>query len=201
MRILTPRSIPTLRSKRQSTGVVLLVALILLLVISIGSTVGVKVAMNSSSIAIGLRGTNEAQQAADLALRWCEMQVRLAVSGQAAAPAANFNLIPKGRALITDWQDFGDFSTNARPVPGIVMAAAGFPALPVPQCMVMESDAWAGLPEDDKNKTGANSSAPEYRNFQVTVRGLSRDFVEGTNGEDRGSEVWLQSNLAISARN
>jgi Tfp pilus assembly protein PilX len=182
--------------------VVLIVALLLLLVISVGSTVGVRLAMNSSAIATGLRGANEAQQAADLALRWCELQVRLIVSGQpAVANPDNFNLIGKGRAKDTDWQDFNNFNNNARPIPAAVMAAAGIPAIPPPLCMAMESDAWAGTPEDDKNKTGVNSSWPEYRSFQITVRGMSRDFVEGTNGEDRGSEVWLQSNLAVSARN
>jgi Tfp pilus assembly protein PilX len=180
---------------------VLIVALLLLLVISAGSTVGVRLAMNSSAIASGLRGANEAQQAADLALRWCELQVRLTLSGQAAAPAANFNLIAKGRASATDWQTFETFSANALPIPAVVMAAAGLPAMPTPLCMAMESDAWAGIAEDDKNKTGANSSSPEYRNYQITVRGMSRDFVENTAGEDRGSEIWLQSNLAVSARN
>lgn len=194
-----PRTRPPLL-RQHSSGVVLIVALILLLVISIGSTVGVRLAMNSSAIATGLRGVNEAQQAADLAVRWCELQVRLSLSGQAPAGVANFNLIGKGRAKGTDWQNFDTFTNNARPIPAAVMAAAGFPAMPAPQCMVMESDAWAGTPEDDKNKTGANSSSPEYRNFQITSRGMSRDFVTSP-GEDRGSEVWLQVNLAVSARN
>lgn len=186
---------------RRAPGVVLIVALLLLLVISVGSTVGVRLAMNSSAIAAGLKGANEAQQAADLALRWCELQVRLTLSGQAAAPAANFTLIAKGRGTANDWQNFDTFTNNSRPIPAAVMATAGMPAMPAPRCMAMESDAWSGAPEDDKNKTGANSSSPEYRNFQITVRGMSRDFVENTNGEDRGSEVWLQTNLAVSARN
>lgn len=198
---MLPNSLHRFAHHHRHRGIVLIVALILLLVISAGSTVGVKLAMNSSAIATGLKGVNEAQQAADLALRWCELQVRLNLSGQPTATAVNFNLIAKGRGTPTDWQNYNTFTNNARPIPAIVMAAAGLPVMPQPLCMAMESDAWAGIPEDDKNKTGANSSYPEYRNYQITVRGLSRDFAENIAGETRGSEVWLQANLAVSARN
>ena len=51
-------------SRPHSHGIVLVVALVLLLVVSIGSTVAVRLALNSSAIAVGLRGANEAQQAA-----------------------------------------------------------------------------------------------------------------------------------------
>jgi hypothetical protein len=65
---------------------------------------------------------------------------------------------------------------------------------------VQELDGWSARPEDDKDKTGANSSTPEYRSYRITVRGLSRDFNADTPGETRGGEVWLQSNLAISSK-
>lgn len=188
-------------ARSHSRGIVLVVALVLLLVVSIGSTVAVKLALNSSSIAIGLRGANEAQQSADLALRWCELQLRQTVAGVAAANADNFNLIPKGSMAEDAWSDFQSFDNNSRPIPQVILAAAGMAAPPrAPRCMIQELDAWSGRPEDDKDKTGANSSTPEYRNYRITARGLSRDYNDNTAGETRGAEVWLQSNLAVTSK-
>lgn len=181
-------------------GIVLVVALVLLLVVSIGSTVAVRLALNSSSIAIGLRGANEAQQAADLALRWCELQLRLTVAGDPAADTQNFKLLNKGQVPGDAWANFETHMANSLELPPAVLGAAGIQPAQPPRCMVQELDAWAGMPEDDKDKTGANSSTPEYRNYRITVRGLSRDFNDNTPGETRGSEVWLQSNLAISSK-
>jgi type IV pilus assembly protein PilX len=183
-----------------SHGIVLVVALVLLLVMSIGSTVAVRLALNSSSIAVGLRGANEAQQAADLALRWCELQLRLTVAGDPAADTQNFKLLPKGQVPDGAWSNFETHRVNSLELPPAVLGAAGIQPAQPPRCMVQELDGWAGMPEDDKDKTGANSSTPEYRNYRITVRGLSRDFNEDTPGETRGSEVWLQSNLAISSK-
>ena len=184
----------------QPRGIVLVVALVLLLVMSIGSTVAVRLALNSSSIAVGLRGANEAQQAADLALRWCELQLRLTVAGDPAADTQNFQLLPKGRVPDGAWSNFETHMANSLELPPAVLGAAGIQAAPSPRCMVQELDGWASMPEDDKDKTGANSSTPEYRNYRITVRGLSRDFNEDTPGATRGGEVWLQSNLAISSK-
>lgn len=187
-------------SRHRSQGIVLVVALVLLLVVSIGSTVAVRLALNSSAIAVGLRGANEAQQAADLALRWCELQLRLTVAGNPAADTQNFKLLTKGQIASDAWNNFATFKANSTELPQGVLGAAGVPPTQSPRCMVQELDAWAGMPEDDKDKTGANSSTPEYRNYSITVRGLSRDFSDAIPGETRGSEVWLQTNLAISSK-
>jgi Tfp pilus assembly protein PilX len=190
------------RRNRNARGIVLIVALVLLLVISMGSTVGVRLAMNSSAIATGLKGATEAQQLADLGLRWCELQARLAAAGQPAAGIANLNIPPADTVREDAWENFATFDATARPISGQVLAAAGMPAATPPQCMVIESKTWPGVFEDDKNMSGVMSSkgVSAVRKYQITVRGMSRDFIENTNGEDRGSEVWLQSTLILNQR-
>lgn len=182
----------------------MIIALILMVVIGIGSTASLRLAMTGSEIASGLRASNEAQQAADLALRWCELQVRRVAAGEAPPAAANFQMVGKGELAETAWQDYRLFTQNSRPVPGVLLNDAGMLAGNVaPRCMVQESSVLAATPEDDKDQTGANSSFSLYRIFTITVRGMSRDFVEDVDGDGtaRGGEVWQQSTLAVSPRN
>jgi type IV pilus assembly protein PilX len=188
------------RPPNRSRGVVIVIALILMVVIGLGSTAAIRLAMTGSAIATGLKANNEAQQAADLALRWCELQVRQVLAGAAAPGLANFNMVAKGRLPDTAWQDFEVYAANARPVPQVVLNNAGMQvANSAPTCLVQESQALAGVPEDQNNLTGANSpNGP--RMYSITVRGMSRDFVENTDAEDRGSEVWQQVTLVVRPR-
>ena len=90
---------------------------------------------------------------------------------------------------------------NARPIPQVILNDAGMVAPnQAPTCMIQEAEFLAGNPEDEKNTTGNNSSFKEHRMIVITARGMSSDFIENAEEDDRGSEVWQQVNLVISPR-
>lgn len=183
-------------------GLVLVVALILMAVIGVASTAAMRLALTGSAIAMGLRAQNEATQAAEVALRWCEVQTRLRASGAVNGLSNDFALLeapadPKIRPL---WETLDGFTTNSRPVPAAIMAAAGMPALDadqLPRCLAQERDDIKAVVAADGDLDATNNT---FRQFLVTVRAVSPDFRTGTDGEDGGSEVWIQSNLIWSSR-
>lgn len=183
-------------------GLVLVVALILMAVIGVASTAAMRLALTGSAIAMGLRAQNEATQAAEVALRWCEVQTRLRASGAANGLSNDFALLeappdPKIRPL---WETLAGFTANSRPVPAAIMAAAGMPALDanqLPRCLAQERDDIKAVVASDGDLEATNNT---FRQFLITVRAVSPDFRTGTDGEDGGSEVWIQSNLIWSSR-
>jgi Tfp pilus assembly protein PilX len=189
--------------RRRQQGLVLVVALILMAVIGVASTAAMRLALTSSTIALGLRAQDEATQAAEVALRWCEVQARLQASGAVNGLSNDFTLLEAPATVDTPplWQTLASFTANSRPVPAAIMAAAGMPALganQLPRCLAQESDDLKAEPAAaDSNLSSKNNV---FRQFVITVRAFSPDFRTGTNGEDGGSEVWLQSNLIWSSR-
>lgn len=183
-------------------GLVLVVALILMAVIGVASTAAMRLALTGSAIAMGLRAQNEATQAAEVALRWCEVQTRLRASGAVNGLSNDFALLeappdPKTRPL---WETLAGFTANSRPVPAAIMAAAGMPALDanqLPRCLAQERDDIKAVVAADGDLEATNNT---FRQFLITVRAVSPDFRTGTDGEDGGSEVWIQSNLIWSSR-
>ena len=193
---------PRHHHRRHQQGLVLVVALILMAVIGVASTAAMRLALTSSTIALGLRAQNEATQAAEVALRWCEVQARLRASGSVNGLSNDFALLespPEG--TLPFWRTFAEFTTRSRPVPAVIMAAAGMPALAanqLPRCLAQESDDFKATAGDaDSNLDAKNNT---FRQFLITVRAFSPDFRTGTNGEDGGSEVWLQSTMIWSSR-
>lgn len=125
-------------------GLVLVVALMLMAVIGISSTAAMRLALTGSTIALGLRAQNEATQAAEVALRWCEVQTRLRASGAVNGLSADFALLeaPPSTNIRPLWETLAGFTANARPVPAPIMAAAGMPALAanqLPLCLDRKS--------------------------------------------------------------
>lgn len=198
--LTTPRSLRPPRHRPQ--GLVLVVALILMAAIGIASTAAMRLALTGSAIAMGLRAQNEATQAAEVALRWCEVQTRMRASGAVNGLSNEFTLIEADQATDNLWQTLATFTARSRPVPALIMAAAGMPALAanqLPRCLAQESN---GLKSSepaisDGNLDFKNST---FRQFLITVRAFSPDFRTGTDGEDGGSEVWIQSTLIWSSR-
>lgn len=193
--------IPFRPPRHRSQGLVLVVALILMAAIGIASTAAMRLALTGSAIAMGLRAQNEATQAAEVALRWCEVQTRLRASGAANGLSNDFTLIEADQATDNLWQTLATFTARSRPVPALIMAAAGMPALAanqLPRCLAQESNELKSLePASDGNLDFKNNT---FRQFLITVRAFSPDFRTGTDGEDGGSEVWIQSTLIWSSR-
>lgn len=187
-------------ARHHQQGLVLVVALILMAVIGIASTVAMRLALSGSSIAMGLRAQNEATQAAEVALRWCEVQTRLRASGAVNGISPEFTMLEADQNTDDDWQNVDDFTAGSRPVPAAIMAAAGMPVLDanqLPRCLAQESNGIKRAVTSDGNKEALNNT---YRQFVITVRAFSPDFRTGTDGEDGGSEVWMQSTLIWSSR-
>ena len=191
--------------RQRQHGLVLVVALILMAVIGVASTAAMRLALTSSTIALGLRAQNEATQAAEVALRWCEVQTRLNASAAVNGLSNEFVLLesPVNSETPPFWQTFNGFTANSRPVPAMIMAAAGMPALDaaqLPRCLAQESDSLKGGDKVIVGVADNNLDALNFRQFLITVRAFSPDFRTGTNGEDGGSEVWIQSTLIWSSR-
>jgi Tfp pilus assembly protein PilX len=176
--------------RHPARGFVLVVALILMGIMALVSTSAIRMALQGDTVAIGLRSINLTSQAAEIGLRWCELQARLAYSSNPASQVVVQGQNGSGTQAPNLWQAINTFQANAVTVPNVVMNAAGltnFPALP--QCLVEENLTVLFNPSDDK--TAAT------RTFVSTVRAFSPDY--NRLGANRvGSEVWVQSNLYLS---
>jgi type IV pilus assembly protein PilX len=183
---------PNRHSHRKQSGIVLVVALIMMAIVGIASTAGIKASMEGGAIATSLRSLGLADQAAETALRWCEFQTRQADYN---IPTAQVIPLPSAagadpRALPSRWATLATFEAGAVTVPLAVMTAAGLTNFPrLPRCLVELDE---HLPSSS-SPTEPNGS----RSYLVTVRAFSPDYSR--QGSDSvGSETWLQSNLVLS---
>jgi Tfp pilus assembly protein PilX len=177
---------------RRAQGFVLVVALVLMAIMGVVSTAAIKLALQGDSVSIGLRSVNLTSQAAEIALRWCELQARLADAGNAGSLVAVQGVQGNGTQAPNLWQTVGNFENNAVTVsvPPAILNGAGLTNFPVmPRCLV----------EYDHSvffDAGSGSTA-QSRVYVSTVRAFSPDYTR--QGANRvGSEVWLQSRLFLS---
>lgn len=175
-----------LRQRRASAshqrGVTLIIALVMLVVIGLASAAVMRSSLTSDVVSNNARVHTLAQQAAQLALRFCETQVELEskdwVGGftiHAASPGTPY------------WETFatwnGGAAISAIRVPDAVLGSAdsSFKPATAPQCLAEWSDALPGVPT-----------------IIVTARGFSPDYDQTDAGrQTAGSVVWLQSTLRI----
>lgn len=176
------------RGPRQD-GVVLIVALVMLVIIGLGSVAVMRNVMSNDLVAENNRRHAQAMQAAQAALRYCE-ELLLSNAMSPAAPAA----APSAEA----WRSFSTWDVQKEgklESGGPVQVDAGYlqsqseqnkryeaNRAPRPQCMAQERD------------LGGNSV------IVVTARGFSDNFVAGAKGQtEAGAVVWLQSILQLAA--
>ena len=190
------RKIGQLRQQPQ-TGVVLVIALILLIVISLLAVTSIRNAGSSESISGNVRTTELATQAADIALRHCEASIINVENIRGGAPATytpaytpalvESNVIRASSAVT--WQgttNWDGTSTLAYVLPsGYIGGTATFKR--PPECMVESLTGTAPA------STGANAA------FTVTARGFGPEVAAADNARSRpvGTVVWLQSTLQI----
>lgn len=186
-----PKRPHSLRSPRTSApGFVLVVALILMAIMGILSTAGIRLALQGDTVSLGLRSINLTTQAAEIGLRWCELQTRMT---DRQNPGGQVTIRESGPGGPTLWQSVTTFEANAASVPNMVMTAAGLTNFPIaPRCIV-ETEA-LNLPLISE---GSIAYTVPPRSYVSTVRAFSPDYTR--QGSDRiGSEVWLQSRLILS---
>lgn len=106
--------------RHRQQGLVLVVALILMAVIGVASTAAMRLALTGSSIALGLRAQNESTQAAEVALRWCEVQTRLRAAGAVNGISLDFKLVEADQNTDDLWQNLDDFTERSMPVPAVI---------------------------------------------------------------------------------
>lgn len=173
--------------RTRSSGVVLVIALILMAVIAMTASVAIKSVSNGDQISNNLRNANLAQQAAEAGLRWCEDQARSGLPGIAIAPVGE----DKSKEL---WQDIANWAGATR-VPAAILTDTYTSSVrykQLPQCMAQEVQLEAGLMSDDDLKR-----LPNIKTYRITVRAYSPDYNRDNARRGSGSEMWLQSLLWI----
>lgn len=175
-------------------GVALVIALILLIVITIGSVVAMRSALFSDMVSKNMRAQNLAMQSAEMALRYCEQQV--------ANNSIVLNVFELNDPMVTnEWQTMANWlPANGRvnTVPAAYLGTTIDYETP-PQCIVrrlsyLEAYGSEALPAD-ATKPEDRGMSPDYLFFfRVTARGFSPDFQRDASGNSiSGAEVWLQS--------
>jgi type IV pilus assembly protein PilX len=190
------RSRRILPTPRKQSGVVLVVALILLVIISLLAINSMRGAGSAESIAGNVRTTELATQAAEIALRHCESSAiqlaRNTPSTDATFYTTTFTIGSIAPVNSAQWQSTATWdSTSANtatfvvPVSTFVVGGTSTYKRP-PECMVELLS--GGMP------TGAATVTPSA--FVVTARGFGPEVPAGT-GRPTGSEVWLQSTIEV----
>jgi type II secretory pathway pseudopilin PulG len=159
--------------------VALIVALVVLVVIGLTSAAVMRGALSSDLVTNNTRVQSLANQAALVALKYCEEQL--------TNPLTTIHIRPKppNDEVPFDWQTFENWSNvdivNDVPETFMKSELSSFWPSKMPQCMTQRST--AGV-------------APT---IVVTARGFSPDFREdpGTGATEAGSVVWLQYILAV----
>lgn len=163
----------------RSQGSVLLMALVLLLISSWGASALMRQALGTERIAGGARGQLHAQQAAELALRYCEQQL---VRSDAAWPVQPWRAdLP--RAYWTQAASWVGAGRLARSVPAAVMVSEQnpFSQFQLPDCLA-----------EEQRLADGNTI------LLLTARGFSPDYHADDRGHTvAGSVAWVQSLLRL----
>ena len=158
------------RRNDSARGFSLIIAMLMLAAIGLASAAVMRNATSADQVANGNRLQTQANQYAQLALRFCESQLALAPPSRSVTlqPAAT----PAAWTVPGDWAPRGAAHTLAPAEIGSTVR----PRLP-PQCL-MEATAVSGL-------------------YTVTARGFSPDYQAdpGTGATRNGSAVWLQATI------
>jgi type IV pilus assembly protein PilX len=190
------RSRRILPAPRKQSGIVLIVALILLVIISLLAINSMRGAGSAESLAGNVRTTELATQAAEMALRHCESSAiqlaRNTATTDATFYTTTFTVGSIAPVNSAQWQSTATWdsssantATYALPASTFVVGGTSTYKRP-PECMVELLS--GSMP------TGAATVTPSA--FVVTARGFGPEVAAGT-GRPQGSEIWLQSTIEI----
>lgn len=174
--------------RRAQRGVVLLMALIMMVVISILAVTAVRNAGSAETISGNVRTTELGNQAAEIALRYCEQAVIQSFTGTgslASLPTIHaYSAAPR-------WQVIGNWDSPGSPALNFIIPTTSINVNPTaasyqraPECMVERMPA----------RSGASLSTTST--FVITARGFGPEVAAGS-GRPQGSEVWLQSTFEL----
>jgi len=173
------------KPKRAHRGVTMIVAMVMLVVIGLMSVSVMRNSLNADLIANNVRDQILAEQAAHIALRYCEKQAK--ITANVLTPVDNdanpLTPPPPLWATFANWKD-GDAAYKVTKVPVDVLKSSDSSFWPTkrPEC----------LPENSVMNNGKGTPIKI-----VTARGFSADYTEDSAGRTKtGSVVWLQAVIA-----
>lgn len=201
---LRSQSLCPVRARRSQSGIVLIVALIMLVIISLMAAMSVRNATSSEGVNANVRQTQLASQSAETALRYCEDALLNVVSGGTAT--FNISSPPSSTTVAlsaihiqdyaatpnstdtTKWDNNTDYKVLVLPA-----ALVNHPGLTStfkrpPECMI-------------ERLTPPPSTSPSYsKSFNITARGFGPEVASADASRSRptGSEVWMQSSIELN---
>lgn len=174
-------------------GVVLIIALVMLVVISLLTTLSIRSAVSTESVSGNVRTTELASQAAEIALRYCEIAVVQITAGTVTLPLTPTildYLVPARWLAPTNW-DVNPSEAFVIPSTYVNQAAGAATYRRRPECMVERMPVVtniAGIPTLSTTKT-----------YVITARGFGPEVAAANAARSRpqGSEVWMQSTIEL----
>jgi type IV pilus assembly protein PilX len=165
------------RPRRRGQGFSLIVAMLMLAVIGLFSAAVLRNATSGDQVANNNRLQTQANQYAQLAMRWCESQMALDAAAR-AAPVYDA-ATPPAWTVARNWLGAG----GASPSHTLTVRDIGSATQPrvAPQCLIEAT------------------AVPNV--FTVTARGFSADFAADprTGATRNGAAVWLQATVYADA--
>ena len=185
------RDLPRRRALPQAQhGVVLIIALVLLVLISLLAVSSLRNAGSSEMVAGNVRTTELANQAADIALRYCESE---------ALKLANAGVEPD--STLNEWKNLEtwDRPNTQKPWDGTSNSAFVVPAEFVNQ-PGMTYGTYKRPPECMIGKFPPETPPSTSLFYIVTARGFGPEVAAAGAARRRptGSEVWLQSSIELA---
>ena len=175
-------------SRQGQHGVVLVIALILLILISLLAVSSLRNAGSSEIVAGNVRTTELANQAADIALRYCESK---------ALDMATAGVTPD--STLDQWKTPAtwDSPNTQKPWDGTSTSAFVLPVELVNQAG-MTYDTYKRAPECMVEKLPAVTAGTSMF-YIVTARGFGPEVAAAGTARSRptGSEAWLQSSIEV----
>lgn len=168
--------------------------MVILVVISMLALMSVRNSVSNERISGGVRAVALANQAAEIALRYCEQSIISGYSTTATFPSTTFNIssnvmpyssTPRWQST-TVW-DSSSTATFVLPITALnqtgLLATYNRP----PECMVEPLPSYRG--------TGVSATS----SFVITARGFGPEVTAADASRTRpdGSEVWLQSTIVL----
>lgn len=178
------------RTRPAQSGIVLVIAMIMLIIVSLLAVTSMRNAASSESISGNVRTTELATQAADIALRHCEASaVKLAknTAGDTTSTQATYsttfaiaNISAQGT---NTWQSTATWDGSASATLFVL-----------PASLVGGTTTYKRPPECMVERLAASTTPPTV--LLVTARGFGPEVASGT-GRPEGSTVWLQSTIEL----
>lgn len=182
---------------KKSSGVVLVMSLIMLIIISILAISTMRNSSNTETIVNSFRTGDLAKQAAEIALRHCEgsvVSIITVANGGTSSFSTTFTASKIQNASSTPkWQDISTWDNTTTPAEVFVLplalvnqASLSATYKRAPECIV----------ERVETVIAGTTAVDTQKVFTVTARGFGPEVAAGT-GRPLGSEVWLQSTIEL----